>query len=363
LSTFAVPMLVASLIEAPIALASDRYSRTLVLSGALLVLALSLAGCALAQTPWWLALGLSVAGAASGVACGAAQAELVTIYPGCPHQAMSRWVAFAAVGDALTPPLIAAALWLGSYRAALWVLAVALGTQAIVSGWTAARAARRDAAAATCGEAGPAGDPDDAPALPLRAALATIRQKPELWWWSFAAASCALLDEVVVALAALRLDLDRGWGTGLVAVAMTGFSSGAVLGALVTEQLLKRMAPARLLIACTCGSLTMLALFIVAPWPGLALPALFALGCFAACHYPLVKGTAYALAPGQPGLVNAIAQLYVAVEVLLPLAAGAIAERFGLAIGLASLAFEPVVVLAVTLATCRKAARSVTTSD
>jgi hypothetical protein len=44
--TFAVPMLVASLIEAPIALASDRYSRARVLSGALFVLALSLAGCA-----------------------------------------------------------------------------------------------------------------------------------------------------------------------------------------------------------------------------------------------------------------------------------------------------------------------------
>jgi fucose permease len=199
--------------------------------------------------------------------------------------------------------------------------------------------------------------------LPLAAALATIRQKPELWWWSFAAASCALLDEVVVALAALRLELDRGWGAGAVAAAMTGLSTGAVLGALVSEQLLKRIEPRRLLLACTCGSMTMLALFIAAPWAWLEFAALFVLGCFAACHYPLVKGTAYALAPGQPGLVNAIGQLYVAVEVVLPLAAGAIAERYGLAAGLASLAFEPAMVLAVALATTRKAVRSRATSD
>jgi hypothetical protein len=109
--------------------------------------------------------------------------------------------------------------------------------------------------------------------------------------------------------------------------------------------------------------MTMLALFIAAPWAWLEFAALFVLGCFAACHYPLVKGTAYALAPGQPGLVNAIAQLYVAVEVVLPLAAGAIAERYGLAAGLASLAFEPAMVLAVAVATTRKAVRSRATSD
>jgi fucose permease len=199
--------------------------------------------------------------------------------------------------------------------------------------------------------------------LPLRAALETIRQKPQLWLWLFAAASCSLLDEVVVALAALHLDLDRGWSTGAVAVAMTGFSTGGILGALVTEQLLTRIAPRTLLIACTFGSIATLALVIFAPWAWLMLVALFLLGCFAACHYPLVKGTAFELAPSQPGLVNAIAQVYVAVEVLLPLAAGAIAERFGLAAALASLAFEPIVVLSVALATSRRGTRVAATSD
>lgn len=340
--TFAVPLLVAAVIEAPIALASDRISRAAVLASSLGVLALSLAGCALAERAWVLAAGLSVAGAASGVACGAAQAELVTTYPGGAHRAMSRWTAFAAAGDALTPPLIAAALWaFGSYRGALWVLAVVLGLQAAFSRWTASRVTASQAEL----------DPDDAPAVPLRAAIAQAARAPELWLWLFAAASCTLLDEVVVALAALRLDHDRGWTTGAIAIAMTGFSSAAVLGSLVTEHVLQFVAPRRLLIGCTIGSTGFLALFIFAPHPAIALGALFLLGCCASTHYPLVKATAYELAPGQPGVVNAITQLYVGIEIVLPLAVGAIAQRFGLAVGLAVLAFEPLVVLAVAIGT------------
>jgi MFS family permease len=346
-----VPLLIAAVIEAPIALVSDRMSRANVLASGLGVLALSLAACALAEAPWMLAAGLSVAGAASGVACGAAQAELVTNYPGGPHRAMSRWIAFAAAGDALTPPLIAAAFWaFGSYRGALWVLAVVLGLQALLSWWAsvratnAARASSSDVAAVT-------DEAEDAPALPLRAAIAEAARKPDLWLWLFAAASCTLLDEVVVALAALRLDQDRGWAEGAIAAAMTGFSSGAVLGALIIERALSRIAPRRLLIVCTVGSLMFLALFIVARHPAVAVAALFLLGVCASSHYPLVKATAFELAPGRPGLVNAISQLFVAVEVILPLAIGALAQRFGLAVAIAALAFEPLVVLAVVITT------------
>jgi MFS family permease len=343
--TFAVPLLVAALIEAPIALASDRLSRATVLAGSLGVLACSLAGCALAQTPWALAAGLSIAGAASGIACGAAQAELVTTHPGGAHRAMSRWIAFAAAGDALTPPLVAAALWaFGSYRGALWVLAVVLGLQASLSWWTASRAVSSGSTVES-----DSGDPDDAPALPLRAAFARASRNRDLWLWLFAAASCTLLDEIVVALGALSLGRDRSWDTGAIAAAMTGFSSGGVVGALACEHVLQFIAPRRLLIASTLGSLSFLALFIVATHPAIVVGSLFLLGCCASTHYPLVKATAFELAPGQPGLVNAIAQLYVAVEIVLPLGAGAIANRFGLSLALAALAFEPLVVLAVAV--------------
>jgi MFS family permease len=348
--TFAVPLLVAALIEAPIALVSDRMSRSAVLAGSLGALGVALAGCALAQSAWVLAAGLSLAGAASGVACGAAQAELVTSFPGGPHRAMSRWIAFAAAGDALTPTLIAVASWaFGSYRAALWLLAGVLGLQA-VSSFTSTRAG---SSAQTAPE--PAiSDQDDAPALPLTAAVTAATRKPELWLWLFAAGSCALLDEVVVALAALRLDQDAGWANGAIAAALTGFSIGGVLGAILTERLLEHVDPQRLLIRCAFGSVGFLTLFICAPHPAIAVAALFMLGSCASSHYPLVKATAFELAPGQPGLVQAISQLFVAVEIALPLAIGALAARFGLALALAALAFEPLVIVAVALGTRRR---------
>lgn len=334
------------MIEVPIAIASDRVSRASVLAGSLGVLAFSLAGCALAHDAWVLSLGLALAGTSSGIACGAAQAELVTSFPGGPHRAMSRWIAFAAAGDALTPPLIGLALWaFGSYRGALWMLAVVLALQAALSGWTATRA--QPAAANGSDELTP--DPDAAPSLPLRAAIAKAAGKPALWLWLFAAASCTLLDEVIVALAALRLDRDYGWPAGSIAAAVSGFSIGAVVGAIASEHLLRIASPRRLMITCSLGSIVFLSAFIFAPSPAVAVVALFLLGCCSTTHYPLVKATAFELAPGQPGLVNAIAQLFVVLEIALPLAIGALAQHFGLRVALAALAFEPLVVLLVAL--------------
>lgn len=332
--TFAVPILLASLIEVPIALVSDRMSRRALLAGGLGVLALALACCALAEAPWMLALGLSIAGAASGVACGAAQGELVATYPGGTHRAMARWIAFSAAGDALTPPLIAAALWLfGSYRAALWMLAGLLGVQAVVSIWTRSRVQ-------TCAD-----DDDELP--PLRAAVASAARKPALWMWLFAASSCTLLDEVVVALAALRLDQERGWTTEAIGAVLTGLSTGGVIGALACERLLHHVKPERLLIVSTLCCLGCLWLFTISTsWP-LAAAALFLLGLCAAPSYPLVQATAFEIVPGQPGLVHALAQLFVVLEVLLPLAAGAVAQRFGLTAALISLSFEPITILVV----------------
>ena len=110
---FAVPIFLASLIEAPIALVSDRLPRQRLLASSLCALGLSLLLAAAAQSPWLLAAALSLAGAASGVACDSAQAELVTRHPRGPALAMTRWLAFAAAGDALTPLAIALVYWLG----------------------------------------------------------------------------------------------------------------------------------------------------------------------------------------------------------------------------------------------------------
>ncbi len=336
---FAVPMLAASLIEMPIALGSDRLPRRWLLAGGLGGLAVSLGLAAIAPSAWLLAAALSLAGAASGVACGAAQAELVTRHPGGVHSAMHRWIAYSAAGDALTPLFVAVAYWAGgTHRSALLVVAVILGLQAIATFF-----------AAPPTETAAMLDDDDEPVMPLRAALASAARKPRLWLFLFAASACTLLDEVVVALAALRLHDDLGWSEGLVAMALCGCSTGGVVGALVSDRLLRHTTPRVLMIGSALGSITFLGAFIAAQSaPGAAL-ALFCLGMTAALHYPLVKAAAFELAPGQPGLVNALAQTFVVVEVVLPLSIGVIASAFGLSLALAALALEPLVLIAVAL--------------
>jgi len=340
---FAVPILVASLIEAPIALVSDRMPRKLVLASSLGALSLSLLLAALAPTPWLLAGALALAGASSGVASGTAQAELVTRYPGGAAPAMTRWIAFSAAGDALTPLVIALVYGLGgTHRSVLALLAALLSIQALFTYWGARRAGAADSGNSEDAHDDDDDDPESA-SVPLRAALASAARNPKLWLFLFGAACCALLDEVVVALGALRLHNDLGWSEEHVAFAMTGLSSGAVIGAVVSERLLRHFSSRRLLLCAAAGSCVLLAAVICSSSAPVIASALFLLGVTCALHYPLVKAAAYELVPGQPGIVNALQQAFVGMDIALPLAVGAIASRFGLAVALASLSAEPLV--------------------
>jgi fucose permease len=302
------------------------------------MLAVSLALAAFATTPWFLACALSLAGAASGVACDSAQAELITRHPVGAAPAMTRWLAFAAAGDALVPLVIAAVYWAGgTHRSALSLCALLLAAQAL---------------AVYRNPVEPEPEPDseldqESATMPLRAALAQAARKPRLWLFLFGASACTLLDEVVVALAALRLHQDLGWTESEAALVMTGLSSGAVLGALVSERLLQTISSRRLLVYAAAGSCILLAIVVAADSAPVIVIALFCLGVTCALHWPLVKAAAYELVPGQPGVVNALQQAFVGMDIALPLLVGLIASHFGLATALASLATEPIILLVV----------------
>lgn len=339
---FALPILLSSLIEAPIALVSDRLPRPVLLAGGLGGLALSLLLASLAGSPWLLAAALSLAGAASGVACDSAQAELVTRHPGGPARAMTRWIAFAAAGDALTPIAIAAVYTIGgSHRNVLALCGALLALHAFI--------VYRGRNRAAAGPEVTLDDDEESARMPLRAALSASLRKPRLWLFLFGSASCALLDEVVVALAALRLHQDLGWSESHAALVMAGLSSGGVIGALISERLLGSISSRRLLVYASTGSLLLLAVLIMATSTWLIISALFVLGMTCSLHWPLVKAAAYELVPGQPGLVNALQQAFVGMDIGLPLLIGVIAAQFGLAAALASLAAEPIILLFVAV--------------
>jgi fucose permease len=127
-----------------------------------------------------------------------------------------------------------------------------------------------------------------------------------------------------------------------------------VAGAAITEKIVARTSAHAVLAASACASAASLALLVAARSPLEALGALVALGGSAAPHYPLLKAAAYDSVPGRPGLVNAAAQAFVVVDVVLPLAVGAAAARHGLGAALGALAIQPVTVLFVALAMAMK---------
>lgn len=333
---FAVPMLLSAVVEAPLAVLSDRVRRARVLRVGLATLSVSLALCAVADRPWILSLGLALAGASSGAACTSAQGELVCASGGRSERAMSRWATLAAAGDVLAPLFVSAVLYAGgTYRVALLAVAGLLAAHAAVP-------ARRR----TSSPAAPATIDAPAPGERLRVVLARRR----LWALLLGAAVCTLLDELVVALAALRMTRDLGATAVLTTASLTAFSVGALAGAATTDAMVARASARAVLMVSACASAASLALVIAARSPGPALAALFVLGASAAPHYPLLKAAAYDAAPGRPGLVNAAAQAFAGLEVVLPLAAGAVAERHGLGAALASLSVQPVLVVLVSLA-------------
>lgn len=337
---FALPLLIAAVLETPVTLLADRWPLRKVIAGCLGGLSASLALCAVAHAPWLLSIGLALAGATSGVACAAAQVALVSERPEHAARALSRWTAGQAAGDSLAPLFVSVALWLGGdHRVALATIAAIVGVQALLATRSPPLPSGTVAAAT-----------DDEPAPePLRETLRQAARQPRLWAYLLAASACGLLDEVVVALAALRMVGDLGWSEALAAAAVAGISLGGLLGALIIERLLARVSARSVLIAASLISATALALFVIARSVPVACAALFVLGAASAAHHPLIMAGAYRLVPNRPGVVSALSNLLVPCDVLLPLAVGALAARFGLGVALAALALEPLVVLLTAL--------------
>lgn len=344
---FVGPLLVASVLESAIALLSDAGGRRrLVLSGQA-VLAVALGLTAWSRSPWGLSIGLAVAGASSGVACGAAQALLVSANPHDADRVMVRFTLFAAVGDVLTPLVAACAIALGhSYRSGLGAIAVVVAAQCA---WMALHAAREPS-----GQTSRVSTP---PSEPLRAALARAVRSYRLWAWLFAAAMCTLLDELVVALVALHLERDRGISEAFAAAAPLGFCAGAALGAALTDRVLVRMG--RRAVLATSGLLCAVALAgVLARAPVLvSCLTLFLVGITCAPHHALAFAHAYEEMPNNPGCVQAIAQLFIVVDLIAPLALGLVADRFGLRAAIACLVLQPAVIVVCAVCIPRGVAR------
>lgn len=330
----ALPMIVGAIIETRLLLLAERGDSRRWMAAGEVVLALAIAGAAIASAPWMLAVALGCAGAASGVASGIAESALVDADPDNRERTMTRWTLAAAIGDVLAPVLLAgtAAIGIGWRPTLLGIAAAMLVYAALLV------RARIERAAVPA-------DDDDEPPMRWRDA---IRHRG-LMAWLAATTACALLDEILVTFGALHLRLDRGVDEPTVALAAAVWASGSGVGLLATGRLLGRISPRRILvvaaIACTIAAAT----WCIVPSTALAIAGLFVVGLATAPLFPLCSAQAYAQLPGRATLVTAASEIFVVFDVAMPWLMGIAADAFGLVTALACVALGPAVILVVAL--------------
>lgn len=327
----ALPQLASLLLEPPLLLLADRVPRKPLIVGGLALLGgcFVLAGAA-ASLPL-LALALAVAGPAGGAGVGLAQATLVDARPDERERVMARWALMGTLGDLATPLLLA-------------------GLAALAMGWREAYLAAGSLfllyalALLPCRFPSPrAGPPHGSP--PLRELVLGAARNRRLLLWLLGVSLCGMLDETLVAFAALRMDA-LGLETAQRNLVLFCFAAGGLGGLLVTERLLRREPPLRLL--RRAGALCAISYVAWLAAPGVVAGAvlLTAVGFFAAPLYPIAKAQAYRALPDHSGLVAGAAQLFTPVELAVPLVVGLLADRLGLSAALAVLVVQPLGLLA-----------------
>lgn len=329
LALLTTPQLAGAIVEARVLLWAQHGHARRYAVGGLVALGLAVVIAALAPSVWVLGLALAIAGPASGVACALAEGALMDAEPEARERQMTRWTLAGALGDLTAPLLVALVGIVGlGWRAALLVVAALVLAHAVVL-------ARAELSLRV-----PADDDDDADRpSSLREAL----RDRTLLLWLLGGTACALLDEILVALAALHLRRDFHASEAATATALGAWALGAGVGLVATERILRHVPPRRVLMAAgvVCALVCSAWLFIDDPLE--ATIGLFVLGIAGAPLYPIATAQAYAACPGRAALVGATAEIFTPIEIALPWLCGALADVAGLPIALAVLAAQPVV--------------------
>lgn len=327
----AAPMLGGVGLESLVLAASDRMDRRRVVAAALVAMALGQLAVAFAPNAVLLALALAAWGTACGIATGAAEAMLVAQVRDT-DRILGRWGLFGAIGDVLAPALFAGLAAVGwGWRAGL-IVGAAVGVI--------------DAFAILRGPATPppADDDDEAPPMRLREALTS----PPLLAWLFVAACCSLFDETFVVFGTLYLR-DGGVGPVVQGVAFGAFAVGAAVGSWALDRGLTRWSSSAILVAAAALTAALFPIWLAAGSPAAIVAVSGLLGVAVAPMWSLATARAYR-SGAPPGLVAALQNAFLPVEIAAPIALGAVADHVGVGAALLLLLTQPLVVAAVALA-------------
>lgn len=330
------PLLFSLVIEGPLLLLSDRWRRDRMAALAMLAMGLCMLLAACAGSAWALALAIGGWATASGVACGVSQGALMDAYPDERERWMTRWTAMGALGDSVAPALVFGCAALGfGWRGAL----VAAAILHLVHAPLLARAIRRVAP----GEGGEDDeDEDGSEPKSLRERLRAGLRDPTLLGWLAGSALCCLLDEMLYVFGALFLRDELGAGVATQTIAFMACAVAGVVGLAITDRLLRRVDPLRLLVIASLGCALAFAAWLSVRTVTGSILALALVGAFVAPLYPICAARAYATRPGEAGLVAAVDQLFSPFQIVAPLVVGVIADRHGVVVALALLLLQPI---------------------
>lgn len=336
------PLLVGAIAEARLVLWAERGNARRWIAMGQLVVALMVALAAVAPSAWLLSVAIGIAGSAGGVVGSLGQGALVEHAGDAREQAMARWALASAIGDLAAPLTIAALAAFGlGWQVALLVIALVIAVHAI-----ACMRSPIPTAPVLFDDDDDDGDTETSAtphaAMRLRDAL---RHRPLVLWLA-ATAACTVVDEILLAFAALHLRLDRGAHEATIAVFAAVVAGAEVIGLVVVERMLARGASARRMLGISAAACTI----ACATWwvlPGTTGPLVMfgLLGVAAAPLYPIAAARAYATVPGRAALVAAAGQLFVVVDLVAPWLLGVAADRFGISSALAVIAVGPLVLL------------------
>jgi MFS family permease len=176
--------------------------------------------------------------------------------------------------------------------------------------------------------------------------LRTALRERRLVLWLGGVALCALLDETLVAFAALHLRDELGAGPGALGLALAASTAGGAVGLAAAERLLRRADPLALLRAACAGCGVAYAAWVFAESLAASVALFVAVGFFAAPLYPIALAQAYRALPGRAATVNAVGQLFAPLELAVPILLGFVADAAGLRAALLLLLVQPLALLA-----------------
>jgi len=312
-----VPPVVGSVLEMIFGVMADTgYRRRIILTGGV-AFAVSLLAMSISHEFGMLMLANCLLNPASGAFVSVSQATLMDVDPKRHEQNMARWTFAGALGVFVGPLLLGSVNgdWRGLYAgfAVLTVMALVIVFRApIKENGTSEHTNLLDG---------------------LRAALHDFRRFEVLRWMTLLQFSDLLCD-VLFSYTALYMVDVAGADIAIAGIAVAVLTGVGLLGDLIIIPVLERVRGLTYLRYSAVVELVLYAALLLVPG---ILPKIILLGLVGICNsgwYSVLQAQLYTAMPGRSGAVLTVMNIFGLVGGVLPFAVGAVAEAFGLHVGM-----------------------------